>query len=180
METERAKTGKHAKVNRALVKRMLKGSKGYLLLSAVFLLLAVIAAYCVPLITSFTVDYVIGTEASNLPEGVTAMIEGWGGRDFLRQNLYLCALALVGFTVINGGATYLRRKYVALASEGVAMTLRNSLYSHLQNVPYDYHKHVSTGDLVQRCTSDVDTIRRFISVQLLEFVRSLAMVGGAC
>ncbi len=180
METERAKTGKHAKVNRALVKRMLKGSKGYLLLSAVFLLLAVIAAYCVPLITSFTVDYVIGTEASNLPEGVTAMIEGWGGRDFLRQNLYLCALALVGFTVINGGATYLRRKYVALASEGVAMTLRNSLYSHLQNVPYDYHKHVSTGDLVQRCTSDVDTIRRFISVQLLEIVRTLAMVGVAC
>ena len=40
----------------------------------------------------------------------------------------------------------------------------------------DYHKHVSTGDLVQRCTSDVNTVRRFISVQLMEIVRTVCMI----
>ncbi|MBR0026796.1 MAG: ABC transporter ATP-binding protein, partial [Clostridia bacterium] len=50
---------------------------------------------------------------------------------------------------------------------------------HLQNVPYDYHKHTSTGDLVQRCTSDVDTVRRFISLQLLEIVRTVFMMTVA-
>ncbi len=177
METE-TKHGK--KLNRKLVARILKGNTAYLVLGAVFLLVAVVAAYCGPLVTSFTVDYVIGEEASNLPEWAMREVEAWGGREFLRSKLWLCALALIACTVVNGLATYLRRRYVALASEGVAMTLRNALYSHLQNVPYDYHKHVSTGDLVQRCTSDVDTVRRFISVQLLEVVRTVAMVTVAC
>ena len=178
METEK-KQGKK-KVNRTLVTRILKGNTAYLVLGAVFLLVAVMAAYCGPLVTSFTVDYVIDSKESNLPGWVMGWIEHWGGREFLRGKIWICALALIACTLVNGFATYLRRRYVALASEGVAMTLRNALYSHLQNVPYDYHKHVSTGDLVQRCTSDVDTVRRFISVQLLEIVRTVAMVTVAC
>ena len=178
METEK-KQGKK-KVNRTLVARILKGNTAYLVLGAVFLLVAVMAAYCGPLVTSFTVDYVIDSKESNLPGWVMGWIEHWGGREFLRGRIWICALALIACTLVNGFATYLRRRYVALASEGVAMTLRNALYSHLQNVPYDYHKHVSTGDLVQRCTSDVDTVRRFISVQLLEIVRTVAMVTVAC
>jgi len=178
LETEK-KQGKK-KVNRTLVARILKGNTAYLVLGAVFLLVAVMAAYCGPLVTSFTVDYVIDSKESNLPGWVMGWIEHWGGREFLRGRIWICALALIACTLVNGFATYLRRRYVALASEGVAMTLRNALYSHLQNVPYDYHKHVSTGDLVQRCTSDVDTVRRFISVQLLEIVRTVAMVTVAC
>jgi ATP-binding cassette subfamily B protein len=46
---------------------------------------------------------------------------------------------------------------------------------HLEDVPYDYHKHARTGDLVQRCTSDVDTVRKFIQMQLMEIVRTLVM-----
>lgn len=58
----------------------------------------------------------------------------------------------------------------------MAKTLRDDLYWHLQAVPYDYHKHVSTGDLIQRCTSDVETIRRFVANQLLEMLRTLVML----
>lgn len=167
------------KNNRALVKRLMKGNGWYLVIASLFLILAVAAAYCGPLVVSFTVDYVLGDKGSDLPAGIMARIEEAGGRDMLRGNLYLCAAAFVVFMGINSAATYFRRRYVALASEGVAMTTRNLLYSHLEDVPYDYHKHVSTGDLVQRCTSDVETIRRFISVQLLEIVRTVAMVAMA-
>jgi ATP-binding cassette subfamily B protein len=103
-----------------------------------------------------------------------------GGREFLRNNLYICALALVLFTFVNGISTFSRRYFTAIASEGIAKTLRDKLYWHLQSVPYDYYKHASTGDLVQRCTSDVETIRRFISQQLLEILRTLVMVTLAC
>ena len=135
METEK-KQGKK-KVNRTLVARILKGNTAYLVLGAVFLLVAVMAAYCGPLVTSFTVDYVIDSKESNLPGWVMGWIKHWGGREFLRGKIWICALALIACTLVNGFATYLRRRYVALASEGVAMTLRNALYSHLQNVPYD-------------------------------------------
>ncbi|MGN0781199.1 MAG: ABC transporter ATP-binding protein [Christensenellales bacterium] len=179
MENLSTNEQQHKKIHWKLVGRLTKGSMGYLVLGALFLLLAIIAAYIVPIVTSFTVDYVLGSKESNLPEFVMSVINGWGGRDFLRSHLYICAIALVVFTAINGVATYFRRSCIAHASEGVAMTARNALYSHLQSVPYDYHKHVSTGDLVQRCTSDVDTVRRFISMQLLEMVRTVVMVAVA-
>jgi ATP-binding cassette subfamily B protein len=84
--------------------------------------------------------------------------------------LFVCGLALFVFTALNCIFTFTRRQNIAYASEGMAMKLRNRLYRHLEDVPYDYHKHASTGDLVQRCTSDVDTVRRFVHLQLMEIV----------
>ena len=57
----------------------------------------------------------------------------------------------------------------------MAKKMRDTLYRHLNAVPYDYHKHVSTGDLVQRCTSDVETVRRFLSVQMMDILRTAVM-----
>ncbi len=163
-----------------VVRLMMKGNNWGLVLASVLLVVAIAASYCGPILVSFTVDYVIGSEEANLPVFIMNFVESNGGREFLRNNLYICALALVLFTLINGLATFGRRYYTAIASEGIAKTLRDKLYWHLQSVPYDYYKHVSTGDLVQRCTSDVETIRRFISQQLLEILRTLVMVTLAC
>lgn len=46
-------------------------------------------------------------------------------------------------------------------------------------MPYDYYKHISSGDIIQRCTSDVDTIRRFVTNQLLEIIRTIVMIVAA-
>ena len=175
-----AKGAQAKKEGSKLLFKMLAGQKRYLVLAAVFLMIAVAAAYITPIVTSYTIDSVIDSKPSTLPAFVNEFIESIGGRDYLRSNIYLLALALVLFTAVNGLATYFRRRYVAQGSEGVAENFRNALYRHINAVPYDYHKHVSTGDLVQRCSSDVDTIRRFISVQLLEIVRTVAMVAFAC
>ena len=179
METQFEKQ-KYGKLNWKLVRRLVKGNGSYFALATLFLLIAVVTAYCGPLVVSFAIDYVIGTENSKMPAWVMNIIDGYGGREFLRSEYWLLAVAFVAFTVLNGAATYLRRKFVAMASEGIAMKTRNALYSHLQQVPYDYHKHASTGDLVQRCTSDVETVRQFISNQLLEVIRTFVMVGVAC
>ncbi len=163
-----------------VVRLMMKGNTWGLVLAAIFLVLAVAVSYCGPILVSFTVDYVIGSEKSSLPAFIMNFVENMGGREFLRNNLYICALTLVLLTFVNGLSTFGRRYFTAIASEGIAKTLRDKLYWHLQSVPYDYYKHVSTGDLVQRCTSDVETIRRFISQQLLEILRTLVMVTFAC
>ncbi|MGI6365380.1 MAG: ABC transporter ATP-binding protein [Bacillota bacterium] len=162
-----------------VVKRMLRGHRLGLLLSVLFLGAGIVAAYAGPLVIGFTVDYVIGSAESSLPAWAMQWLEALGGREFLRSNIYLCALALVAFTFVNGLATFLRRYLITRSTEGMVKKLRDNLFWHLQNVPYDYYKHVSTGDLVQRCTSDVDTIRRFISLQLLEVVRALVMATVA-
>lgn len=173
MRTERKKT-----VNWRRLAGLAGAVKGRFLSATVFVLLAVCASYAIPFVTSFTLDYVIRGDASGLqlPAFLLQWLDRLGGRDYFLSHLYLCAIALIAFTMLNGLFTFLRRREIAFASEGVAKTLRDQLYRHLEDVPYDYHKHVSTGDLVQRCTSDVNTVRRFISVQLMEIVRTVCMI----
>lgn len=173
MGTERKKT-----VNWRRLAGLVGANRRHFLSATVFVLLAVCASYAIPFVTSFTLDYVIRGDASGLrlPAFLLQWLDGLGGRDYFLSHLYLCAIALIAFTMLNGLFTFLRRREIAFASEGVAKTLRDQLYRHLEDVPYDYHKHVSTGDLVQRCTSDVNTVRRFISVQLMEIVRTVCMI----
>jgi ATP-binding cassette subfamily B protein len=66
--------------------------------------------------------------------------------------------------VVNGVFTYFKGRWSALASENIALTIRDSLYTHLQHLPFSFHVKAETGDLIQRCTSDVETVRRFLSV----------------
>ncbi len=158
-----------------LLFRSLNGYKRYLILAAVCVLLATACSYAAPFVTSFTLDYVIEGKQPSAPQFVLQLVEGIGGRSYLVQNLLVCALAYLLFTLFNGLFTYLRRRYVAVAAENMAKNMRDTLYRHINAVPYDYHKHVSTGDLVQRCTSDVDTVRKFISLQCMEIVRTIVM-----
>lgn len=151
-------------------------NRAHLVFGTVCTLLAVVFSFAIPFVTSFTLDYVMQGLPMRLPCFLSAALSEHGGRDFLASNLYLCGLALVFLTLLNGLFTFLRRREIAYVSEGISKSLRDRLYRHLEDAPYDYHKHVSTGDLVQRCTSDVDTVRRFISMQLMEIVRTVCMV----
>ncbi len=164
------------KTNWKLIGSLSKGYKTRLILAAVCTLMAVAASFAIPFVTSFTLDYVLSGADMQLPQFLSRWLLLHGGRSYMAENLFLCGLLLFILTLINGLFTFLRRRNVAYVTEGVAKDLRNRLYRHLEDVPYDYHKHVSTGDLVQRCTSDVDTIRRFISVQLMDIVRIFFMV----
>ncbi|MEM9658128.1 MAG: ABC transporter ATP-binding protein, partial [Planctomycetota bacterium] len=49
--------------------------------------------------------------------------------------------------------------------------LRHQLYEHLERLPCAYHDKADTGDLVQRCSSDVETIRVFLASQVVEIAR---------
>lgn len=165
------------KLSIKLIARIMHGQKRYLLLSVVAMLIAVLMSYCVPYITSFTIDYVIGDDKNaQVPKFILEWVENNGGVEFARNNIWICALALIAITVIQSVAVHFRGRFIAMTSEGAAKTMRDELYWHLQTVPYDYHKHVSTGDIIQRCTSDVDTVRRFVSTHLLEIARTVAMV----
>ena len=138
--------------------------------------LIVIIGFITPLVLAETIDSVLGDQPSTLPEFVLAPIRTLGGRDFLRQNLWVLGLTLIILNVVNGVFTYLKGRLSAVASENISQTLRERLYAHLQRLPFSYHVKAETGDLIQRCTSDVDTIRRFLSVQVMEVVNSVLMV----
>ena len=86
--------------------------------------------------------------------------------------LAITGVLVLAVTVVSGVFTFLRGRWSALASEGIARSLRDQLFAHLQHVPVSYHDSAQTGDLVQRCTSDVDTIRSFYASQVIEIGRA--------
>lgn len=80
-----------------------------------------------------------------------------GGRAYFSSHIWVLASLVVLVTLLGGVFTYLRGHCIAFAGEGLAKRLRDRLFTHLEAVPYSYHVGVQTGDLVQRCTSDVET-----------------------
>ena len=51
-----------------------------------------------------------------------------------------------------------------MAGEGVVKSLRDRLYAHIQRLPFAYHANTQTGDIIQRATNDMDTVRRFVAI----------------
>jgi ATP-binding cassette subfamily B protein len=130
-----------------------------------------------PLILQVTIDSIIG----NLPLEAPTWLEdrvGWiVNNDRLLEGLVLAGLTLIILTALNGIFQYFRGKWSAAASEGIAKNLRDELYNHLQHLPYNYHVKAKTGDLIQRCTSDVEQVRLFLGVQLVEVARAVFIIS---
>jgi ATP-binding cassette subfamily B protein len=81
--------------------------------------------------------------------------------------LLLIALGFVGLALFEGTFTFLSGRLAAQTAEGVVLRLRNYLFDHIQRLPFTYHDHAQTGELVQRSTSDVDALRRFFADQAI-------------
>jgi ATP-binding cassette, subfamily B, bacterial len=132
-----------------------------------------------PLVFSFVVDSVLGTRDPGLPAFLASRFAQAGGRPFLANNLWLMGLLIMLITSGEGILTYFRGKWISIYAESGALRMRRNLFDHIQKLPFSYHARAETGDLIQRCTSDVETISKFFSSQLLEILRSLTLVGFA-
>jgi ABC-type multidrug transport system, ATPase and permease components len=162
---------------------LLKFMKGYRLLyagSIISIGLATLISVIIPLVIRTTIDSVIGDKPMELPGWIVAYINAYGGRKALLDNMWVCGLVLVVLTILSGVFLYLKGKWSAVASESIARNIREKLFAHLQRLTYDEHVKAKTGDLIQRCTSDVDTVRRFLAVQFVEIGRAIFMVAMVC
>jgi ATP-binding cassette subfamily B protein len=103
-----------------------------------------------------------------LKNALDALVNGTAS---LSGTLIPTALAVVGLNALHGLLTYLRGKWASEASEGIVRRLRHELYAHLEQLPSAYYDRADTGDLVQRCSSDVETVRVFLAAQVVEIAR---------
>ena len=85
-----------------------------------------------------------------------------------RTPLWQIIAILLAFALGQGIFTFASRTLAASTAEGIIVRLRNYLYDHIQRLTFRYHAKTQTGDLLQRATSDVDTIRRFFADQAIE------------
>jgi ATP-binding cassette subfamily B protein len=81
------------------------------------------------------------------------------------------ALGFVGLAVLEGAGTYGGGRLTAYTAENVARRLRDFLYDHLQRLSFAWHDVTPTGEIIERCTSDVDAVRRFFGDEVRQVGR---------
>ena len=153
-----------------------KGYRYFIVISAVATIVKVAASFAMPQIIRFTVDSVIDSVPFSFNETIMYFIELVGGREGIRQNLWMSAAVILLLALINSLSDFIGRYTVAKGTEGIIKNIRNNLYNHIQKLPYSWHIKNQTGDIIQRSTSDVDVVRNFISTQMSEMFRTIMLV----
>ena len=132
-------------------------------------------SFAIPMISKWSIDGIIEGEFAwvDLATAVFGL-----DRAALTDTvlLVLAGIAVIAVTMMSGLFTYLRSRWAAMASQSIVRVLRDRLYTHLEHLPSRFHDQAETGDLIQRCTSDVETIRKFLAGQIIEVCRALTMV----
>jgi ATP-binding cassette, subfamily B, bacterial len=152
------------------------GLKKFLFISAVATVLRVFVNFITPQVIRITVDSVIGDKPMNFISPIMNLIDSIGGRQGLRENIWISAVAVLILAVITCICDYIGRVTIAKGSEGIIKNIRNGLYEHIQKLPYHWHVKNQTGDIIQRSTSDVEVVRNFISTQLAEMFRTIMLI----
>lgn len=143
-----------------LIQRFFKGAKLYFVTAVFASLMMTILNSLTPQIFRFSIDSVLGSE--EFP--------------FLKDNLWVMAALIIATALLSGLFMFLCRYHTAKAGENFAENMRNELFSHVQKLPMSWHDKNQTGDIIQRCTSDVEVIRNFVVTQLLEVFRTIFLV----
>ncbi|MDU5082110.1 ABC transporter ATP-binding protein [uncultured Tissierella sp.] len=159
-------------------KKLLNFMEGYriiYLFGMISILISQILTTATPLILRTTIDSIIGDEVIN-SSTIQKIVDFLGGKEFLKEKLWIIGLLLISVAISRGIFLYLKNTLASKSAENTTKKIRDKLYDHIQRLPYEYHVKSETGELIQKCTSDVDTIKRFLSIQLVEVVGSMFML----
>lgn len=143
-----------------LILRFSKGTRGCFIIILLASLTSTLLNSLIPRIFGFTIDRVLVED----------------GIPYLKEHIWLISLEVIGIALVNGIMIYLYRSQTAKAGETFAKNMRDILFAHVQRLPMKWHDGVQTGDIIQRCTADVETIRNFVVTQVLEVFRTVFLL----
>ena len=161
-----------------MILRFLRGSKLLFVTSMLASALAALADMVSPQIVRVAVDHVLGSAPTEtLPGFAVRLIGRAGGVAALREHIWILALAVVAVAVVKAAAQYGYEVSKTAASETLVKTMRDSLFSHIERLPYAWHMKNRTGDIIQRCTSDIDTLKNFLAEQMTNLIRIVILLA---
>ena len=160
----------------ALIWRFLKGSKGLFVISMLLAALTALTDMITPQIIRAAVDNAIGGNEPTFGPAVMRLVNSMGGFEYLGKNLWILALAVLAVALIKVVSQYGFMLSNTRASETLVKTMQDTLYTHIEHLPFSWHMKNHTGDITQRSTSDVETIKMFLSEQLTSLFRTVLML----
>ena len=82
------------RINWKLIGRITDGYKRYLVGAIIAVVITILLSYAIPMVTSFTIDFVIAGEDVALSPLLEKTVAAWGGRNFLSSHKLLQYLLL--------------------------------------------------------------------------------------
>lgn len=151
-----------------------RGSIPDFLLSITANIICTLCTTVLPLIISFAVDSVLGSEP--VSSGFTGFVSALGGVENIKANLWIIAAVIAGIALLNAVFTFVNNYFNRSGNEKMVLKMRNGLFSHVQRLPLSRQVMNSTGDIIQRCTSDITGLSNFISNQLINLFRIIITI----
>ena len=155
-----------------------EGQRRYYTVATLAMALSNLFMFGAPLIGKYAIDVVA---AADLGLGLPALtwLAGRRGAGAMAAYLWYSAAAMIVLTAIGATLQFLRGRWAAMASEAIARRVRDQLFRHLAHLPARFYDHADTGDLVQRCSSDVETLRVFLAKDVAAMGRALLLIVTA-
>ena len=154
----------------------LRGSKRFFIASILSSAAVAGLDMVVPQIVRIVVDGCLSENSEALPGVVRRFLERGGGREYIVSHLYIVALVVVATAVLTAIFQYSTDYLNARGTELMMKRARDTLFAHIERLPFSWHMRHDTGDIIQRCTSDVTMVRNFISEQLVQVVRIVVLI----
>ena len=168
-------TVKNDRINLTGLWGMMREDRGTFALALASLVVAACLLYLVPLIPQAVIDGVLGDEPERITDASRRLVGWMGGREHVREHLWIPLVWIAIIAGLAGVATYGRQRWSAKASQNAAKRIRDRLQDRVQRIELRRFDQLDSGDLLQRCTSDVDTTQTFLSMQAVEVGRALVM-----
>lgn len=162
-------TKNSGRFNRKMLFSFLVGCRAFFIVSIAASAVASLCELVIPKIIGFAVDSVLGGE--EFPEFLARFRFVSADRLLLTS-----ALLILGIAVFMGGCKYLENVFNRKGSETLVENMRNRLYEHIGRLPFSWYTEHQTGDIIQRCTSDVETVKGFLSEQLTSVVSTVLLI----
>jgi len=83
-----------------------------------------------------------------------------------KKQLILVGVGIIIFQSIRGIFMYLNSFLRTFINEGMARDMRSQLYTKITLLPLEFYHDNKAGDLIQRCTSDVERITSILSFSI--------------
>ena len=164
--------------------RLIRLAKGFLIL---FLVSAFLTAFHqwtysnVPLFTQYLIKTLLaqpGIADGNVAVGEVHLpaflISYFSQTADVLEIIMRVALSLLVLQVFRFSLRFVEMWTKGLLSEKMGERMRIRLYGHIQDLNYEFHNKTDTGDLIQRCTSDIETTTGFLAGRSLDIIHLIA------
>jgi ATP-binding cassette subfamily B multidrug efflux pump len=86
--------------------------------------------------------------------------------------------ALFGLALVRGVFSFFQGYLSEKVGQSVAFDLRNDLFVKLHRLSFGFHDRAQTGQLMTRMTSDVENVRQFSGLGLVNLVAAIITMAG--